>query len=59
MIPICLVGVASDDERELGSGKSIGAKLALHCGARREVDLLSVRGRPLFAVSADRECFLC
>ena len=33
MIPICLVGGASDDERDLGSGKSIGAELALHCGA--------------------------
>jgi len=30
MIPICLVGGASDDERDLGSGKSIGAELALH-----------------------------
>jgi hypothetical protein len=34
MIPICFVGIASDDECDLGSGKSIGAKLALHCGAR-------------------------
>jgi len=40
MIPSCLVGGASDDERDLGSGKSIDAELALHCGARREVDLL-------------------
>jgi hypothetical protein len=55
MIPICLVGGASDDERDLGSGKSIGAELALHGGARREVDLLRVRGRLLFAMSADRE----
>ena len=59
MIPICLVGVASDDECDLRSWKSIGAELALHCRARREVDLLRVRGRFLFAVRADRECFLC
>ncbi len=30
MIPICRVGVASDDERDLGSRKSIGAELPLH-----------------------------
>jgi hypothetical protein len=59
MVPICTVGVAPDDERDLGSWNSIGTELALHCGARREVDLLRVRGWFLFAVSADRKCFLC
>jgi hypothetical protein len=51
-IPICLVGIASDDELNLGSRKAIGAELALHCGARREVDLLRVRG----AAFVCREC---